>query len=231
MTTRAGASSVDSVLAALRARLEERVPPYRLEVARAFADAYTRRLGADDLSELTVEELLGQVLGAFELADGRGSREVAVRAFNPSPDEHGFTSAGSVLETNTADSPFLFDSVHEELRARGLGIRRVVHPVIGVVRTAEGRIDRIVHAKESTSRESVMHFELDRRLTEDELARMETAILAVLQDVRLAVRDFPAMREAVGRMVQTARAASGRYSPAEIAEAVAFLEWLLEDNF
>lgn len=222
---------MEALLAALRARLEERVPPHRLEGVRAFADAYTRRLGGDDLAELSVEELLGQVLGAFELADGRDGREVAVRAFNPNLKEHGYTAAGSVLETNTPDSPFLFDSVHEELRARGLGIRRVVHPVIGVVRTAEGRIDRIVHAKESTSRESVMHFELDRRLSDDELARIEEAALSVLGDVRLAVRDFPAMREAVGRMVETARAGSVRYPPAEVAEAVAFLEWLLEDNF
>ena len=222
---------MEAVLAGLRARLEGRVPPHRLQAVRAFADAYTRRLGGEDLSALTVDELLGQVLGAFELADGRGAREVAVRAFNPSMEERGRGAAGSVLETNAPDSPFLFDSVHEELRSRGLGIRLVVHPVIGVVRTAEGRIDRIVHAKESTSRESVMHFELDRRLPDDELASLEEAVLAVLGDVRLAVRDFPAMREAVRRMTEIARAGSVRYSPAEVAEAVAFLDWLLEDNF
>jgi len=45
------------------------------------------------------------------------------------------------------------------------------------------------------------------------------------------VRDFEPMRARVERMLELARTAAPRYSPEEIEETVAFLAWLLEDNF
>jgi hypothetical protein len=65
---------------------------------------------------------------------------MAVRAFNPTLAEHGYEPGGSVLETNTADLPFLVDSVSAELQARGLGIVRVLHPIVGTERSADGGI-------------------------------------------------------------------------------------------
>jgi glutamate dehydrogenase len=216
-------------LGALLERIAERSPE-RAPVLRGFALAYTKRLDAHDLAERSVDELLGEVLGAFELADARQG-EVAVRAFDPTLSEHGYQALGSVLETNTPDSPFLFDSVTEELQARGLRVRRVVHPVIGMERGPEGRIARVLPVREAPSPESVMHFELDRRLSPGELAELERSVRAILGDVRLVVRDFGAMREAVERMIEVARAGSPLYGEDEIAETVAFLRWLLDDNF
>ena len=43
-----------------------------------------------------------------------------------------------MIETSTDDSPFLVDSVNEELLARGLGVSRLLHPVIGTVRDEDG---------------------------------------------------------------------------------------------
>ena len=163
----------------LSERIAERVPAERVATVRAFAEAYTRRLGPEDLAGLTVDELLGQVLGVFELADGRLADEVAVRVFNPSLAEDGYQSLGTVVDITTLDSPFLFDSVNEELEARELAIRRVIHPVIGVVRGADGRIERIVPVREAEIRESVMHFEVDRRLSKPEAADLQERITAI----------------------------------------------------
>ena len=87
-----------------------------------------------------------------------------MRAFNPVPAEHGYEARGSVLETNTDDLPFLVDSVSAELEARGLGIVRVVHPIIGIERDGRGRIVRGRAPARRGASESVMHFELDRPL-------------------------------------------------------------------
>jgi glutamate dehydrogenase len=219
------------VLQQLLERIEARVPPERVEMVREFARRYTGRMGPEVLAEVTPDELLGLVLGAFELADGRNGQEVAVRAFNPTLSEHGYQALGSVLETNSRDAPFLFDSVNEEFRARGLGVRRVIHPVLGMERDGEGRIAGIVHARASATRESVMHWELDHRLSRAELGELEEAIRGVLGDVRLAVRDFREMKERIGRMVVAAEAAATLYSDEEVSETVSFLEWLLQDNF
>ena len=94
------ATEGSSVIQLLLERIEGRVPPDRVETVREFARACTRRFSPEELTEVSIDELLGQVLGLFELADSRGEQEVAVRAFNPTVAEDGYQTLGSVLETN-----------------------------------------------------------------------------------------------------------------------------------
>ena len=195
----------------LLAKIEEHVAPERAGVVGEFARTYVRRIPAEVAVHLDPEELFGQVMGVFELADGRGSEPFAVRAFNPTLASDGYTTVGSVVETNTVDSPFLVDSVSEELSARGLEIRLVVHPVIGTERDGEGRIVQVLHARESPLRESVMHFETGRHASPEELAALEGSIRAILVDVQSTVRDFEAFTDRVPEMVEVARAAGTRY--------------------
>ncbi len=231
-------SATDEAAPALRTVLDRlvelvaaQVPLERAEAVVALAKAFTRRLPAADLAGVTADELLGMVLGVHRLADARGSDEVAVRVFNPTLGRDGYQALGTVVETNTIDSPFLFDSVNEELQARDLSVRHVIHPVIGVERGSDGRIRRVVGVREAATRESVMRFELERRLPGPEAADLEEAVRGVLGDVRLAVRDFEAMRDALGRMADIAWDGITAYSDGEVAETVAFVQWLLEDNF
>jgi glutamate dehydrogenase len=213
------------------ALVDARVSPERAAAVRAFTAAFTRRRSPEELGERSPEELLAVVLGAFELADARPEDDVAVRVFDPSPEEHGYEAPGTVVQVSTADSPFLFDSVSEELQASGLDVRRVIHPVIGIERRPDGRIARVLHVRETETRESVMHFELERRLTRREAADLEEAIRGVLGDVQLAVRDFDAMKDALRGMIDIARAGAALYPADEVEETVAFLEWLLDLNF
>ncbi|HEY7619169.1 MAG TPA: NAD-glutamate dehydrogenase [Solirubrobacteraceae bacterium] len=210
--------------------VEERLPPERAEAVREFAKAYLRRLSADDDGH-DQEALFHEVVGAFQLAAARNGAPIAVRALNPTREEHGYEPAGSVLETNTEDLPFLLDSVSAELQARGLGIVRVLHPIVGTERDPDGGIARVLHPRGAPATESVMHFELDRRLTPEELADLEDAVRSVLDDVRRVVRDFPALRARVDDMVEVARQGAARYDAEEVAEVVDFLEWLARDNF
>ncbi|MGH2589238.1 MAG: NAD-glutamate dehydrogenase domain-containing protein, partial [Actinomycetota bacterium] len=230
-TTDEAAKEQRTLLDGLAERIPSRVEPEQVDAVTAFAKAFTRRLSPADLADLSIDELLGVVLGAFALADARGSDEVAVRVFNPTIAEDGYQSLGSVLETNTVDSPFLFDSVNEELDARHLAVRRVIHPVIGTERGPDGRIRRVLHVREAQTHESVMHFEVDRRLSRHETGDLADAIRRILGDVRLAVHDFDAMQGALRGMIEIARAGSPLYGEDEIAETVAFLEWLLDQNF
>jgi len=232
-TTPAAAQRSDgrAALEPLLGLIAERVPPERRDAVGAFARAYMRRLIDEELASTPIEELFALVRSTFDFADGRGQHPTAVRAFTPDLTADGYMAVGSVLETNTDDSPFLVDSVTEELSARGLTIRRVLHPVMGTVRDEEGRIERVLSARDASHRESVMHFELDRRLTAEELADLERRTRDILLDVRLVVRDFEPMQDRVRHMIELARLAAVRYSPQEVGEVVNFLEWLLELNF
>ncbi len=76
-----------------------------------------------------------------------------------------------------------------------------------------------------------MHFELDRRLSDSELADIERTLHEVLADVRRVVADFPAMTQQIGRMIELARAAAGPHGFDEVNETIAFLRWLLDGTF
>src|SRR5919197_895502 len=212
--------------------VDERLSPERAAAVREFAKAYLRRLAATaDEDGHDAEALYHEVLGAFELAASRDGAPIAVRAFNPTRAEHGYEPSGSVVETNTEDLPFLVDSVSAELQSRGLAIVRLLHPIVGTERDPDGGIARVLHPSGAPATESVMHFELDRRLSPEELADLEDAVRSVLADVRRVVRDFPALRERIDQMIEVARAGAARYEGDEVKEAVAFLQWLARENF
>jgi glutamate dehydrogenase len=219
------------VIQALGAAIDERVEPERRDAVAAFAKAVLRRLSPAEMEEFGVDGLLGLVRSAFELADRCGTQPSIVRVFDPSIDRDGFETVGSVVETNTDDSPFLVDSIQEELLARGIGISRLLHPVIGTVRDELGRIERVMSGRDASHRESVMYFELDRQLLPRERDELEERVISILHDVRLVVRDFEPMQERVGHMIELARAAAVRYPPQEVGEAIDFLGWLAQLNF
>jgi glutamate dehydrogenase len=215
----------------LLALIDEEVEPDRAQAVRSFARAYLRRLASDGSDGISPDALLAEVLGLFEFACSRDGEALAVRAFNPTREQHGYEPLGSVLETNTDDLPFLVDSVSGELEARGLRVSRLLHPIVATERDGSGRIRSVRDPRGAPHRESVMHFDLDRRLGEEELAELEQAVRAVLTAVRAVVRDFPAMLERVAGMSRLARAGSVRYEPDEVEEVVDFLAWLQRGEF
>ena len=219
------------VMQALLDTIEAQVEPERRDAVTAFAKAFLRRLAPEEIVESGAQGLAGLVRSAFAFADERGRRPSTVRVFDPEESTDGYVTVGTIVETSTDDSPFLVDSVHEELLARGLGIRRLLHPVIGTIRDEHGRIERVMSGRDASHRESVMHFELDRQLTPDEAAALGDRIAGILHDVRLVVRDFEPMQERVRHMIELARAGAVRYQPQEVGEAIDFLEWLAQLNF
>jgi glutamate dehydrogenase len=196
----------------------------------AFAAAYLHRAPLAEGDEADPEALLAEVRGAFALADVRDGAVAGVRAFTPYRGEHGYETAGSVLETNTDDLPFLVDSIGAELSARGLRAIRVTHPILGVRRDpASGRIVAIEHPR-AAPRESVMHFELDRRLSPEELADLEDAARHVLATVRAVVDDHEALRAGLDALAAHV-AAHADALDVDLEEAQAFLRWVGESHF
>ncbi len=218
-------------LAALVAEIESGAPPDRRDALLTFARMFLRRLSVEELESRSVADLLGTVLSAFRFVDARGNHPAVVRVFVPTIDADGYDVPGTVIETNTDDSPFLVDSVTEELNARNLSVRMLLHPMIGTHRAEDGHLERVLASRDASHRESLMHFELDRRLSERDREELEGRIRAILHDVRLVVRDFEPMQERVRHMAELARQATVSYSPQEVGETVDFVDWLLQLNF
>jgi glutamate dehydrogenase len=113
------------------------------------------------------------------------------------------------------DMPFLVDSVANAIARRQIAIHRLLHPVVCVNRDDKGVLHDVEPlCPENKRRESMMYLELDR-VDARERNELAADLKRVLEDVRLAVRDWPKLQ---GRMREDAR---------EIAdpEGAALLDW------
>src|SRR5690606_19399253 len=136
------------------------------------------------------------------------------------------------LDIVCADSPFLVDSLTGLFTKHGIDIAVFVHPIVPVRRDAEGELVEVPAAgEEGVETESWMHIELQRVADPDFLKTLESEILAVLDDVRVCVADWQAMR---GQALQIASALEGKFLPVpdkDIDDTVELLRWLTEDKF
>lgn len=218
------AENQTSLLDAVLARIEG--DGADTELISRFARTYFRRLPGDP--SVSADELYDEVTRLYDFIEQR-SEPIAVMAINPP--KHDGATAGTVVQVNIDDGPFLVDSISNELQAHGLRVSRVLHPVVGVQRDDQGRLLDIRPARGSDRRESVQHWVLERRLFEADLPSLERGLHRVLVDVQAAVGDFDEMAGAIQKMIELVRRGEGHYPAADIDESIAFLEWLLEDNF
>ncbi|HSJ72433.1 MAG TPA: NAD-glutamate dehydrogenase [Acidimicrobiia bacterium] len=229
--TESAETSHSSLVDQLLDLIEAEDPPEYRDMLRTFATLYLKRLPDADVPDLTPDQLMAEVVDLLSFIDERRKGETAVRVFRPTLAECGYEIHGSVVQVVADDSPFLVDSITMAVGRMDAGIERHLHPVVGTVRNTDGRITALSAARGSAHRESIQHVELSRVLEPDEEAQLKEAIHNALRDVECAVRDFDPMREKVAEMEGVAKASVHFYDYEEVAETVAFLEWLLDDNF
>jgi glutamate dehydrogenase len=113
------------------------------------------------------------------------------------------------------DMPFLVDSVANAIARRQIAIHRLLHPVVCVNRDAKGVLHDVAPlCVDKKRRESMMYLELDR-VDARERNQLAADLKRVLEDVRLAVRDWPKLQ---GKMREDARKIAD-------PEGAALLEW------
>ncbi|MFM6988985.1 MAG: NAD-glutamate dehydrogenase domain-containing protein, partial [Arenimonas sp.] len=210
---------------------------------KAIARIVAQRSAGDVPADAFVHAALSQVsLEDFELQDQQawvkilesllqvcGNRMPGVAAVRVNQDVSLSADGGntrSTLEIVTEDFPFLVDSFKMVLDSLGISCYAIVHPVISVERAADGRLQSLP----GPIRESVVWMEIERQTAESAEA-LVAAVRATLEDVRVSVADWQAMRT---RMLEIADiAATQRVDNAEIApdEAKAFLQWAADNHF
>ena len=219
---------LDDIAAAAR-----RLPGPRPVVGLSgFVREYYHGVDEDDLRESDAASLAAAAAGHLGFGGRRKAGTPLVRVFNPTLESDGWHSPHTVVEVVTEDMPFLVDSMAIVLNQCGLPIQMMVHPVLRVARDGRGRITRVSNRGASgPGLESWQQIQVQRTADPGKLEEIRARILRVLDDVRLSVEDWPAMRT---RALDVARDLLGGVpgvSRAESAEASAFLEWLADNHF
>ena len=221
------AEVLDRIVAAAGAAL----PAARARELEPFLRAYYEFVPAQDIEAETPENLFGAALAHWKLAGRRTAGRATVRVYNPSLEEHGWSSDCTVVEVVTDDMRFLVESLSAELNRLELTVHLTVHPVLALERDAEGKLQRLAPEEEGGALESFMHFRVTQQSREG-LEAMREGVEKVLASVRAAVEDWAAIREhmaAEGRSLQGVPGADEAEADAD--EVRAFLQWLYDHNF
>ena len=186
------------------------------EEAQAFARRLYERVADKDLAAASAEQRAAAALALLAFARRRLPGVAKVRVFNPTAAEHGFESRHTIVQIVNDDMPFLVDSIANELNRRELGVHLLAHPVMPVRRDLDGDLLEFADADERAPSESLMQIEIDRQADPAQRDDLAAALARVLAEVRLAVGDWKAMRQAAVDAVEDlapARSRRGRGIP------------------
>jgi glutamate dehydrogenase len=212
----------------------------RLDAVRARALAQMIRqfyahVPPDDLVSREAEDLYGAASSLWDFAQQRRPGHAKLRVFNPRMSEHGWHAGRTIVEIVNDDMPFLVDSVTAALNGIDLIVHLIIHPVLRLRRDAKGEVvellDEVNGDGAASLRESLMHVEISEQTDPGRREAIAARLTAVLQDVRHAVADWPAMRKALATTLETLESSKLPMPAREINEVAAFLRWLDDENF
>ena len=197
-----------------------------------FIQLYYRGVDEDDLRATDAGALAAAAAGHLAFGATRKPGQPRVRVFNPTRARDGWESPHTWIELVGDDMPFLVDSLAVVLSGSGLAVQLMVHPVLRVRRDGRGRITGIGDAESAQGRmESWQHVAVPRTTDPAALAALEGRILAMLEDVRVSVEDWPAMRARALEISRSLLADEPGVPRGESTECSEFLEWLADNHF
>ncbi|MEE4379267.1 MAG: NAD-glutamate dehydrogenase, partial [Candidatus Competibacteraceae bacterium] len=212
--------------------LQQRLPEQSVAMAQAFVRHYYAWVAPEDLLDDDPEDLYGAALSHWSLSRQRQAGTAVIRVYNPSFEEHGWQCTHTVVEIVTDDMPFLVDSMTMEINRHGLTVHQVIHPVIRIVRDSQGHVQQILAGGvEDGISEATMHFEVDRQTDPELLAGLHSGLQKALTDVRVAVEDWPLMREQLQTIVTELDTTELPLHPSEVRESQDFLRWMASEHF
>jgi glutamate dehydrogenase len=175
-------------------------------------------------------ERAGQLAAAALRRHRRGDSVIAIDN-DPKLTLHGRAlTAITVINDNM---PFLFDSISGEVTETTGEPTLVLHPVIPVRYGRGGGAAMAGEAERGgagAGRVSLIHIHVPR-LPAHEAEALKGRLEHILRQVRLAVRDWKPMLARLDQAITDLRYLPVPLEKAHVDEAIAFLEWLRDDNF
>ncbi|HSS27359.1 MAG TPA: hypothetical protein VLL50_05355, partial [Usitatibacter sp.] len=192
-------------------RIADRLPAAAAKEARAFIAHYYDNVDPEDLSDRAPEDLYGAAMAHLAFARTFVPGQPKLRVYNPRPEEHGWTSAHTVIEIVNDDMPFLVDSVTMEVNRQGYTLHLFNHPIF--------------------DNRSLIHVEVDREIDPARMKQLGQGILAVLSDVRAAFEDWNLMRAKMEAVVKELESPPKFLAGEETEEIREFLAWCADHHF
>jgi glutamate dehydrogenase len=218
-------AQITLLLNAIRERLSED-DPLLLE----FARLWWSRIPEQDLRPREARNDSAATIDCWRAFKKRDPQETSIHVMNPTAARDGWHSRYTVVRVITPDMPFVTDSVLMALSHDGLITHHLGNVVLSTRRDERGAIEAISRDHSWPLREVFIYAEIDR-LADSGLPALRQRLEDGLADVRAAVGDFPAMRTKLTALATELRESPPPLPTDEVEEAIAFLDWLLQNTF
>jgi glutamate dehydrogenase len=195
-----------------------------------FTAALFGGVAPEDVARYQPATLAELASAAWDFLSRRSAGEPKIRIVDPQLPDADHNKTISVVEIVNDDMPFLVDSVLAALAERKIDVVLVAHPVINVTRAADGRLVAFSAHAPLQARESFIHLHVER-IAGQARDEVVASLVEVLGEVRRAVADWKPMLARANALIADLKNNPPPLPSDEITEAIAFLEWLIADNF
>ena len=212
-------------------RVKSTVLGDRRQITQFLRD-YFSNVGAEDLQGQSPKKLANTALAHIEFAKNRRKGQALIRIFNPPVEDDGTGLAYTIVEMVNDNMPFLVDSVSVAIDRQNLDVHVTIHPILRVRRTVKGQLKKLVpQIDRSGQDESFIRFSIERETDPHQLKLLHQEIVNVLGDVRVAVRDWRAIRSKMQEAKESLSVGPIGADEELRAESMELLEWMADDHF
>jgi len=198
------------------------------DAEKVFLTQILEDFDPEELPDLDIETLTRAIVDFWTYGAHRQGNTQTLRRIVPLSGRDGQPTAYDVVEIVQSDSPFIVETVMGELIDQGVSIRSMFHPVVTVHRDFDGkRVKRGDDVKES-----MMLVFIDRQPADRHDAILK-GLDESLNDLKLAVRDFPRMQKLLSQEIEAleGQRSNSRIDKGALDENLAFLRWVDENHF
>ncbi|WP_370258734.1 NAD-glutamate dehydrogenase [Marinobacter nauticus] len=227
-------ASKDQFFEQLADAFSEKIAKTEAKKIADFARQHYAHIPLEELVSRRFSDTYGAVLAAWQFLQKRSADETPVSVFNPDLESDGWQSTHSVVFILHPNIPFLIDSLRRAINQREIGTHSIQHSILRVERDDNGKLKKLHTTKKASkdaSYEAFIVLEIDRHSAPEDLRDLEQTLQKVLHEVRIAVGDFPIVKEKVSEIVKELDATTAGISEEGKEEARAFLSWLVDDHF
>ncbi|MGL5719219.1 MAG: NAD-glutamate dehydrogenase [Alphaproteobacteria bacterium] len=207
----------------------------KTDVFRAFVGELYHNLASYDLDEKDPAYLSEVALQAWDFLQTRASGTPKIHISNQTFEEEGQSFQRTIIEVVHDNLSFLVDSIAAFLNAKGLSLNFVLHPVLRVARDSRGNLLSLCSPREISCTgsidESFIRYETTEHILPSAFSGVKAQILAILEDIQLAVGDWQEMRAKVQEALGDLERYPASQKDEAFRETLDFLSWLGDHHF
>ncbi len=205
------------------------------EALSRFAKYFLSRAPIRDLEEQPIAYWQALIQDVWKFLQNKDPSTPSVSIFNPTPQEHGFTSPHTFVYALIEDMPFVVDSLSLDLLHQGLDIQLTIHT--GMLRYQRDHnlfVEQVWEEDEPHAHgksEALVVMAINRQFDTTSHQELSQSLIAVLEDVQRIVHDWQAMKTRLQTWVLNHQALDLPIEAGLKEEIFDFLNWITNNHF